>query len=31
MKTIEYFEQLLRSDPKDERLPIRSAKREGRL
>jgi hypothetical protein len=29
MKTIEYFDQLLRSDPKDERLPIRSAKREG--
>jgi UDP-glucuronate decarboxylase len=29
MKTIEYFEQLLRSDPKDERLPIRSAKRDG--
>jgi UDP-glucuronate decarboxylase len=29
MKTIEYFDQLLRSDPKDERLPTRSAKREG--
>jgi UDP-glucuronate decarboxylase len=29
MKTIEYFDQLLRSDPKDERLPKRSAKREG--
>ena len=29
MKTIEYFEQLLRSDPKDERLPIGSAKRSG--
>ena len=29
MKTIEYFEQLLRSDPKDERLPVRSAKRDG--
>ena len=29
MKTIEYFDQLLRSDPKDERLPNRSAKREG--
>jgi hypothetical protein len=29
MKTIEYFEQLLRSDPKDERLPVRSAKRGG--
>jgi hypothetical protein len=29
MKTIEYFEQLLRSEPKDERLPIRSAKRDG--
>jgi UDP-glucuronate decarboxylase len=29
MKTIEYFEHLLRSDPKDERLPIRSAKRDG--
>jgi UDP-glucuronate decarboxylase len=29
MKTIEYFEQLLRSDPKDERLPIPSAKRDG--
>ena len=26
MKTIAYFEQLLRSDPKDDRLPIRSAK-----
>jgi hypothetical protein len=26
MKTIEYFDQLLRSDPRDERLPIRSAK-----
>jgi UDP-glucuronate decarboxylase len=26
MKTIEYFERLLRSDPRDERLPIRSAK-----
>jgi len=26
MKTIEYFERLLRSDPNDERLPIRSAK-----
>jgi UDP-glucuronate decarboxylase len=25
MKTIEYFERLLRSDPRDERLPIRSA------
>jgi NAD dependent epimerase/dehydratase family len=31
MKTIEYFEQLLRSDPKDERLPVRSAKRDGWL
>jgi UDP-glucuronate decarboxylase len=29
MKTIEYFERLLRSDPKDERLPIRSAKAGG--
>jgi UDP-glucuronate decarboxylase len=29
MKTIEYFDQLLRSDPKDERLPKRSVKREG--
>jgi len=29
MKTIEYFDELLRSDPKDERLPTRSAKREG--
>jgi len=29
IKTIEYFDQLLRSDPKDERLPKRSAKREG--
>ena len=29
MKTIAYFEHLLRSDPKDERLPTRSAKREG--
>ncbi len=29
MKTIEYFERLLRSDPKDERLPIRSAKAAG--
>jgi UDP-glucuronate decarboxylase len=29
MKTIEYFEQLLRSDPKDERLPVRSSKRDG--
>jgi hypothetical protein len=29
MKTIEYFDQLLRSDPKDERLPKRLAKREG--
>ena len=28
MKTIEYFDQLLRSDPKDERLPIRSAERD---
>jgi UDP-glucuronate decarboxylase len=28
-KTIEYFEQLLRSDPRDERLPIRSAKTAG--
>jgi len=26
MKTIEYFERLLRSDPRDERLPLRSAK-----
>jgi UDP-glucuronate decarboxylase len=26
MKTIEYFEQLLRSDPKDERPPIHLAK-----
>jgi UDP-glucuronate decarboxylase len=25
MKTIEYFERLLRSDPRDERLPIRLA------
>jgi nucleoside-diphosphate-sugar epimerase len=25
MKTIEYFERLLRSSPRDERLPIRSA------
>jgi UDP-glucuronate decarboxylase len=25
IKTIEYFERLLRSDPRDERLPIRSA------
>jgi UDP-glucuronate decarboxylase len=24
MKTIEYFERLLRSEPRDERLPIRS-------
>jgi UDP-glucuronate decarboxylase len=29
MKTIEYFDQLLRSDPKDERLATRSTKREG--
>jgi UDP-glucuronate decarboxylase len=29
MKTIEYFDELLRSDPKDERLPTRSAKRQG--
>jgi UDP-glucose 4-epimerase len=29
MKTIEYFERLLRSDPRDERLPIRSAKAAG--
>src|SRR5262250_1752093 len=29
MKTIEYFDHLLRSEPKDERLPSRSAKREG--
>ena len=29
MKTIEYFEQLLRSDPKDQRLPIGSAKHSG--
>jgi UDP-glucuronate decarboxylase len=29
MKTIEYFDQLLRSDPRDERLPIRSAKAAG--
>ena len=29
MKTIEYFERLLRSDPNDERLPIRSAKAGG--
>jgi hypothetical protein len=29
MKTIEYFERLLRSDPRDERLPIRSAKAGG--
>jgi UDP-glucuronate decarboxylase len=29
MKTIEYFDQLLRSDPKDERLPVRSEKRDG--
>src|SRR5262245_877344 len=28
-KTIEYFDHLLRAEPKDERLPIRSAKREG--
>jgi UDP-glucuronate decarboxylase len=27
IQTIKYFEQLLRSDPKDERLPIRVAKR----
>jgi UDP-glucuronate decarboxylase len=27
MKTVEYFEGLLRSSPRDERLPIRSAKR----
>src|SRR5437762_6004160 len=26
MKTVEYFERLLRSDPRDERLPMRSAK-----
>jgi len=26
MKTVEYFERLLRSDPRDERLPLRSAK-----
>ena len=29
MKTIEYFERLLRSHPSDERLPIRSAKAAG--
>jgi UDP-glucuronate decarboxylase len=29
MKTIEYFDHLLRSEPKDERLPIRLARREG--
>jgi UDP-glucuronate decarboxylase len=29
MKTIEYFERLLRSDPRDERLPIRPAKAAG--
>jgi UDP-glucuronate decarboxylase len=29
MKTIEYFEQLLRSDPKDEHLRRRSTKRDG--
>jgi UDP-glucuronate decarboxylase len=29
MKTIEYFERLLRSEPRDERLPIRSAKAAG--
>jgi UDP-glucuronate decarboxylase len=29
MKTVEYFDQLLRSDPKDERLLTRSAKRDG--
>ena len=29
MKTIEYFERLLRSDPRDERLPSRSAKAGG--
>jgi UDP-glucuronate decarboxylase len=29
MKTIEYFERLLWSDPRDERLPIRSAKAGG--
>jgi UDP-glucuronate decarboxylase len=28
-KTIEYFERLLRSDPRDDRLPIRSAKAAG--
>ena len=28
-KTIEYFEQLLRSDPKDERLPIGATPRSG--
>jgi UDP-glucuronate decarboxylase len=30
MKTIEYFERLLRSNPRDERLPIRSATAAGR-
>jgi hypothetical protein len=30
-KTIEYFEQLLRSDPKDERLPIGATPRSGWL
>jgi hypothetical protein len=29
MKTIEYFERLLRSDPRDDRLPIRSVKAAG--
>jgi UDP-glucuronate decarboxylase len=29
MKTIEYFERLLRSDPRDDRLPIRSVKAVG--
>jgi hypothetical protein len=29
MKTIEYFDQVLRSEPKDERLAVGSAKRSG--
>jgi hypothetical protein len=29
MKTIEYFERLLRSHPRDERLPLHSAKAGG--